>query len=128
MGRIERLGAFVGSHDTALVVMKSSSGIGRIPFFKLWADAIGCDIVSPRSGRDFAKAAGHLEKTDHIDAQVIAHFAIAKAVVPTPPPSQNQQRPNDKGKPKMVIRIALAHKLCLRPNAKSQDAKHVHAN
>lgn len=35
---------------------------------------------------------GHLEKTDRIDAGVIAHYAATKALKPTPPPSQNQQR------------------------------------
>ena len=35
---------------------------------------------------------GVLEKTDRIDAAVIARFAIAKDLEPTPPPSAAQQR------------------------------------
>jgi len=34
-------------------------------------------VVNPRQVRDFAKATGHLAKTDQLDAQVLAHFAEA---------------------------------------------------
>lgn len=53
---IVRLAAFVRDHDAHLVVMESSGGIERVPFYQLWADGIGCAIVNPRSVRDFAKA------------------------------------------------------------------------
>jgi transposase len=89
---IVKLAAFVRGHDADMVVMESSGGIERMAFYQLWADGIGCAIVNPRSVRDFAKAMGYLEKTDRIDAKVIAHFALTKAIMPTPPPSQNQQR------------------------------------
>ena len=48
-------------------------------------------MVNPRSVRDFAKAMGHLEKTDRIDARMIAAFAAARKVQPSPLPSRNQQ-------------------------------------
>ncbi len=35
-------------------------------------------VVNPRQIRDFARATGHLAKTDRIDACVIARFAEAK--------------------------------------------------
>ncbi len=89
---IVRLAAFVREHDADLVVMESSGGIERVPFYQLWESGIACAIVNPRSVRDFAKAMGYLEKTDRIDAQVIAHFAATKAIEPMLPPSQNQQR------------------------------------
>jgi transposase len=89
---IVRLAAFVRAHDADLVVMESSGGIERVPFYQLWAAGIACAIVNPRSVRDFAKAMGYLEKTDRIDAQVIAHFAATKGIVPMLPPSQNQQQ------------------------------------
>jgi transposase len=41
-------------------------------------------VVNPRQVRDFAKATGHLAKTDTLDAAVLAHFA--EAVRPTPRP------------------------------------------
>ncbi len=32
-------------------------------------------VINPRQVRDFAKALGHLAKTDRLDARVLAHFA-----------------------------------------------------
>jgi transposase len=75
-----------------LVVMEASGGIERMVFHMLWESQIPCAIVNPRSVRDFARAMGHLEKTDRIDAHVIARFAAAMAIKPMPAPSQNQQR------------------------------------
>jgi transposase len=37
-------------------------------------------VVNPRQARDFAKAMGHLAKTDRIDAQGLAHFASVLAM------------------------------------------------
>jgi transposase len=89
---INRLGDTVRSHGVSLVVMEASGGIERVPFYMLWEQNIPCAIVNPRGVRDFAKAMGHLEKTDRIDAEVIARFAVAIAIKPMPAPSQNQQR------------------------------------
>lgn len=89
---IARLADFVRIHAASLVVMESSGGVERLPFYMLWEQQIPCAIVNPRSVRDFAKAMGHLEKTDRIDARVIAHYAATKCLKPTPPPSRNQQR------------------------------------
>lgn len=89
---IATLADFIGQHKADLVVMEASGGIERIPFYLLWEHRVACAIVNPRSVRDFAKAMGHLEKTDRIDAQVIARYAGVKEIQPTPPPSQNQQR------------------------------------
>jgi transposase len=46
-------------------------------------------VVNPRQVRDFAKATGHLAKTDTLDAQVLAQFA--EAVRPTPRPLPDVQ-------------------------------------
>lgn len=89
---IVQLAAFVRQHGADMVVMESSGGIERVAFYQLWAYGIACAIINPRSVRDFAKAMGYLEKTDRIDAKVIAHFAATKGIIPTPAPSQNQQR------------------------------------
>jgi len=89
---IGRLADFIRIHAASLVVMESSGGLERVPFYLLWERQVPCAIVNPRSVRDFAKAMGHLEKTDRIDAGVIAHYAATKSLKPTPPPSRNQQR------------------------------------
>jgi transposase len=89
---IGKLAGFVQTHGPCLVVMEASGGLERVPFYLLWEQQVPCAIVNARSVRDFAKAMGHLEKTDRIDASVIARYAAAKQIQPTPPPSQNQQR------------------------------------
>ena len=54
--------------------------------------AISCALTDPRGVRRYAEALGLLEKTDRIDAYVIARFADTKNLVPTPLPSPAQQR------------------------------------
>ena len=49
-------------------------------------------MTNPRSVRRYAEAMGTLEKTDRIDARMIARFAQAKNLQPTPLPSAAQQR------------------------------------
>jgi len=58
----------------------------------LWQQGQPCAIANARSVRKFAEAMGYLEKTDRIDATMIAGYAQAKQMVPTPPPSVDQQR------------------------------------
>lgn len=89
---IGRLAGVLEAHGSPLVVMEASGGIERVPFYLLWEGGAACAIVNARSVRDFAKAMGKLEKTDRIDAAVIAHYAATKAIKPMPPPSKNQRR------------------------------------
>jgi transposase len=48
-------------------------------------------VLNPRAVREFAKCLGLLEKTDRIDAQVIARFAEVKKCEPSVPASGEQQ-------------------------------------
>jgi transposase len=89
---IAALGRFCRRHDVELVVMEATGGYEKLPFMLLWGEALPCAIVNPRSVRDFAKAVGFLEKTDRIDAGVIAWFADVKRIVAQQPASQTQQR------------------------------------
>jgi transposase len=60
----------------------------------LWEAGIACGLTNPRSVRRYAEAMGVLEKTDRLDAAVIARFAIAKELKPTSPATPAQQRLN----------------------------------
>ena len=75
-----------------LVVMEASGGYERLPFLLLWQLGQPCGIVNARAVRCFAEGMGFLEKTDRIDALVIARFGEAKKVKPTTPPSAPQSR------------------------------------
>jgi transposase len=89
---IAELAAFCREHRVDLVVMEASGGYERRAFVELWGQGISCALTNPRSVRRYAEAMGILEKTDRIDASVIARFADAKGLAPTPLPSQAQQR------------------------------------
>jgi transposase len=89
---IADLAAFCREHGVDLVAMEASGGYERTVFLLLWEFGVACAIVNARSVRYFAEAMGFLEKTDKIDAAVIARFAEVKRVKPTPPPSAAQQR------------------------------------
>jgi transposase len=89
---IAELAAFCREHAVTLVVMEASGGYERRAFLGLWEKGISCALTNPRSVRRYAEAMGTLEKTDRIDCSIIARFAHAKNLAPTPLPSQAQQR------------------------------------
>lgn len=60
-----------------LVVMEATGGYETAVATALAAAGLRVAVVNPRQVRDFAKATGHLAKTDRIDAQVIAAFGVA---------------------------------------------------
>lgn len=88
----EALLGFCREHSAALVVMEASGGLEQSCFLALWKLGQPCAIANARSVRRFAEAMGYLEKTDRIDAEMIARFAEAKRIVATSPPSADQQR------------------------------------
>jgi transposase len=87
---IEALAAFCRSEHVDLVAMEATGGYERLPYVQLWAAGLACAIANPRQVRRFAEAMGRLEKTDAIDAGLIAGFAAAKRLRPTPPASAAQ--------------------------------------
>ena len=89
---IAKLEAFCRHHGVELVVMEASGGYERLAFMMLWEKGQPCALVNARNVRRFAEAMGFLEKTDDIDAGVIAHYGEVKRVCPTQPPSPAQQR------------------------------------
>jgi transposase len=60
-----------GGYEAALV---AELGIANLPVA----------VVNPRQVRDFARATGHLAKTDRLDAHVLAHFGQALQPIPRP--------------------------------------------
>ncbi len=85
------LAGFCRRHGVGLVAMEATGGYEKRPFMLLWAQAIPAAIVNPRSVRRFAEAMGLLEKTDRIDAGVIAWYAEVKRIKPCEPASEAQQ-------------------------------------
>jgi len=89
---IAALAAFCRQHQADLVVMEATGGYERKAFLLLCEHGLPCTITNARYVRQYAEAMGVLEKTDEIDASIIAGFARARDLQPTPLPSQAQQR------------------------------------
>ena len=89
---IAELAAFCRQHGAELAVMEATGGYERLAFLLLWEAGMPCALTNPRSVRRYAEAMGILEKTDRLDADVIARFAHAKNLQPTPMPTPAQQR------------------------------------
>lgn len=91
---VETLAAFCREHGVELVVLEATGGYEQLAFGLLWVQGVPCALVNPRSVRRFAEAMGLLEKTDRIDAGVIAWYAEARRIVAQQPasPAQRQLR------------------------------------
>jgi len=89
---IQDLAEFSRKHAVTLVVMEASGGYEQLPFAVLCSMGIAVAVVNARSVRRFAQAMGIFEKTDGIDAGVIAWYGETKEVVAMAPLSADQQR------------------------------------
>ena len=89
---IAELVALCQQHRVELVAMEATAGYERRAFLQLWEQGLPCAVTNARHVRLYAEAMGVLEKTDAIDAHIIARFTQAKNLRPTPLPSLTQQR------------------------------------
>lgn len=89
---VEALLAFCRQHGVELAVMEATGGYEQLPFGLMWAKGMACAIVNPRAVRRLAEALGLLEKTDRIDAGVIARFGEVNDLVGQAPASAAQQK------------------------------------
>jgi transposase len=89
---ILQLLAFCRIHRVELVAMEASGGYEKAAWQLLSARQMPVAILNPRAVRRFAQAMGYLEKTDRIDAGVIAHYARTKKCQPSPVGTASQQQ------------------------------------
>ena len=89
---IAELAAFCAAHAVALVAMEATGGYEQLPFAHLSEAGLGVAILNPRAVRQFAQAMGRLEKTDRIDAGMIAWYAEVRQCRPVRVAPQSQQR------------------------------------
>lgn len=88
---IAELADFCKQHAVELVALEATGGYEKQAFALLWAQGLPVALLNPRAVRDFAKAMGLLEKTDRIDAEIIARFAAVKGSAASTPQSAEQQ-------------------------------------
>lgn len=78
-----------------LVVLEASGGWERQVTRALAQAKLPVAVVNPRQVRNFARASGKLAKTDILDAQVLAQFALAMRPEPRPLPDEQTQQLQD---------------------------------
>jgi len=82
--------------DIGLVVFEATGGFELACATALQLAGLSVAVINPRQARDFARAMGHLAKTDRIDARVLAEMArtllqrgdLSKLVKPLPDAQQ----------------------------------------
>jgi transposase len=79
---IAALAEFCHAHQVELVAMEATGGYEKTAFAQLWEQGLPVAILNPRAVRQFAQSMGRLEKTDTIDAAMIAWFAEVKKSPP----------------------------------------------
>jgi len=79
---IAELCAFCHAHQVELVAMEATGGYEQRAFAQLSGHGLPVAIVNPRAVRQFAQSMGRLEKTDSIDAGMIAWYAETKKSPP----------------------------------------------
>jgi transposase len=89
---VAELARFCHQHGVTLVVLEATGGYERLAFALLWAAGLPCALANPRQVRCFAEALGYREKTDRIDAAVIAQYGAVRRLAPQAPASPSQRR------------------------------------
>lgn len=79
---IAALEAFCQAHQVELVAMEATGGYEQQAFAQLSEHGLPVAILNPRAVRQFAQSMGRLEKTDRIDAGMIAWYAETKKSQP----------------------------------------------
>jgi transposase len=88
---IAALAAFCHTHQVDLVAMEATGGYEQQAFAQLSEAGLGVAILNPRAVRQFAESMGRLEKTDRIDAGMIAWYAEVKQSPPVCLAPKSQQ-------------------------------------
>jgi transposase len=88
---IAALAAFCHAHQVELVAMEATGGYEQQAFAGLSGQGLPVAILNPRAVRKFAESMGRLEKTDTIDAGMIAWYAETRRSQPVCLSSASQQ-------------------------------------
>jgi len=88
---IAALAGFCREQGVELVAMEATGGYEQQSFAQLSQTGLPVAILNPRAVRQFAQSMGRLEKTDRIDAGMIAWYAEVKPSPPVCLAPQSQQ-------------------------------------
>lgn len=106
--------------DVSLVLFEATGGFELACATALQLAGLAVAVVNPRQARDFARAMGHLAKTDRIDARVLADMArtlvqrgdLSKLVKPLPDAQQLElQGMVTRRRQLMAMKLAEDHRM-----------------
>ena len=106
--------------DVGLVLFEATGGFELACATALQLAGLAVAVVNPRQARDFARAMGHLAKTDRIDARVLADMArtlvqrgdLSKLVKPLPDAQQLElQGMVTRRRQLMAMKLAEDHRM-----------------
>ena len=112
--------AELSGREVGLVVFEATGGFELACATALQLAGLAVAIINPRQARDFARAMGHLAKTDRIDALVLADMArtllargdLSKLVKPLPNAQQLElQALVTRRRQLMAMRLAEDHRM-----------------
>lgn len=106
------------------IVLEASGGYERQLLASLLEANLPAVAVNPRQARDFAKALGRLEKTDKVDARVLALFAERMRPEVRPAPDESLVEIQEW----VTRRRQLVEMLVAEKNRAAQASKHVLRN
>lgn len=86
---LAELTAWLQGRTPPLIVLEATGGLEVPVVTALVAAGLPTAVINPRQARDFAKATGHLAKTDALDAVVLARFGAA--IRPEPRPWKDEE-------------------------------------
>jgi len=90
---IAELASFCHTHQAELVALEATGGYEQAAFAQLSGrHRLPVAILNPRSVRQFATSMGRLEKTDRIDAGMIAFYAEVRRCRALPAPALEQRQ------------------------------------
>jgi transposase len=122
--------AHVQALAPALIVLEATGGVETDVATALALAGLPVAVVNPRQVRDFAKAVGHLAKTDQLDAAVLALFAARIQPAPRPLPDAAQQELTALvGRRRQLVEMLTAerNRLSLAHGRVKQDVQvHIH--
>lgn len=90
-----RLGGLLAGAESPFVCLEGTGGYERPLLKALAAAGVPFARVNPRQARRFAQAAGRLDKTDRIDARLLALYAERMRPDPDEPDSEQAEKRKD---------------------------------
>jgi len=121
---IAKLVAELRNRNVSRIVLEATGGYQRTLLAALLGAGLPAVAINPKQSRDFAKAIGRLEKTDEIDARVLALFA--ERIVPDVRPLADEA--TQEFQALIARRRQLTDMLVMEKNRLHQASGAVHRN